>query len=424
MSDNHLSTDPYKGVRDFYPEDMTVQRYIFDVWTKTAESFGYERYDASILEPSDLYRAKGALNAEMVNEQTYTFIDRGEREVTLRTEMTPTAARMIAKRRRELMFPVRWYSIPNLFRYERPQRGRLREHWQLNCDLFGVDSLAADVEIIALAYQTLINFGATRDMFVIRVNDRKAMTNLYRDCGVSESDMIAITRLNDRKTKISTEDYQNELSSILKDNLLTQTVLEKLNNDTSQESPLLSALNDLGITNVVYDKFLARGFDYYTGTIFEIFDTSGTNNRSLMGGGRYDNLTSLFGGEPIPGVGFGLGDVIMRDFLETHNLLAGKIRLSAPTIVMIPTSEAENLAAINIANSLRAAGFAVRVDIGTKKIGKKISEAALRQSPFIMVVGDKEISSDIYTIKELASGMETSSDLKNLISWLQTKVGS
>ena len=137
MTDKKLKTESYKGVRDFYPEDMAIQRYIFDTWSKTAESFGYERYDASILEPSDLYKSKGAENAEIINDQSYTFIDRGERDVTLRPEMTPTVARMVAGKKRELKFPLRWYSIPNLFRYERPQRGRLREHWQLNCDLFG-----------------------------------------------------------------------------------------------------------------------------------------------------------------------------------------------------------------------------------------------------------------------------------------------
>ena len=160
MTDKILSTDSYKGVRDFYPDDMAILRYIFDVWSQTAESFGFERYDASVLEPADLYKAKGAENEEMVNEQTYTFIDRGKREVTLRPEMTPTVARMVAGRRRELSFPVRWYSIPNLFRYERPQRGRLREHWQLNCDIFGASHFTADVEIIALAYHMLITYAS------------------------------------------------------------------------------------------------------------------------------------------------------------------------------------------------------------------------------------------------------------------------
>lgn len=157
MTDKYLSTDSYKGVRDFYPEDAAIQQYIFDTWSKTAESFGFERYDASILEPSALYKAKGAENEEMVNEQTYTFTDRGGREVTLRPEMTPTIARMVAAKR-DHSFPLRWYSIPNLFRYEREQKGRLREHWQLNCDIFGIDEVAADVEIISLAYQTLMDF--------------------------------------------------------------------------------------------------------------------------------------------------------------------------------------------------------------------------------------------------------------------------
>jgi Histidyl-tRNA synthetase len=167
-----LSTQPYKGVRDFYPEDMAVQQYLFDIWVRTAESFGFQRYDASVLEPAELYQAKGAVNEELVSEQTYTFTDRGEREVTLRPEMTPTVARMIAARAKELAWPVRWYSIPNLFRYERMQRGRLREHWQLNCDIFGVRDTATDVEIIALAYEILMNFGATDKMFTIHINDR------------------------------------------------------------------------------------------------------------------------------------------------------------------------------------------------------------------------------------------------------------
>src|SRR3989338_2736742 len=163
-----LSTDPYKGVRDFYPEDMAIQRYIFDTWAHVAESYGFERYDASVLEPAELYRAK--TGEEIVNEQTYTFKDRGDREVTLRPEMTPTVARMVAARRRELSFPLRWYSIPNLFRYERTQRGRLREHWQLNADLFGVESIEADLELIRMADRIMKNFGAKQSDYEVRLN--------------------------------------------------------------------------------------------------------------------------------------------------------------------------------------------------------------------------------------------------------------
>ncbi len=208
MSNKALSTDSYKGVRDFYPKDAAIQQYIFDTWTTTAQSFGFERYDASILEPSDLYKAKGAENEEMVNDQTYTFTDRGDREVTLRPEMTPTVARMVAGRRRELSFPLRWYSIPNLFRYERPQRGRLREHWQLNCDIFGTTDYTADIEIIALAYQCLLDFGAKPEMFEIQVNDRQLMNRLYQALGVKDSMITGVTRLNDRRDKIDAQIYR------------------------------------------------------------------------------------------------------------------------------------------------------------------------------------------------------------------------
>src|ERR1700729_362662 len=166
-----LGTDPYKGVRDFYPEDMAVQSYIFDTWRKVVERYGFVEYNASILEPAELYKAKSG--EEIVNEQTYTFTDRGEREVTLHPEMTPTVARMVAAKARELTFPLRWYSIPNLFRYEKPQRGRLREHWQLNVDMFGVDSADAAVEIINLAYDIIKAFGAGNESFEIRINNRR-----------------------------------------------------------------------------------------------------------------------------------------------------------------------------------------------------------------------------------------------------------
>ena len=197
-----LSTQPYKGVRDFYPDDMAVQRYIFDIWSETAESFGFERYDASVLEPSELYKSKGAENEEMVNEQTYTFTDRGDREVTLRPEMTPTVARMVAGARQQLSFPLRWYSIPNLFRYERMQKGRLREHWQLNCDIFGANDHIADIEIISLAHQMLLNFGADESMFTVRVNNREEMNQTYEALGVKNHDkQAAITRLTTASTK-------------------------------------------------------------------------------------------------------------------------------------------------------------------------------------------------------------------------------
>jgi histidyl-tRNA synthetase len=413
-----LSTEAYKGTRDFYPEDMAIQRYIFDTWAKTAESFGFERYDASILEPSELYKSKGAENEEMVNEQTYTFIDRGDREVTLRPEMTPTVARMVAGKRRELSFPVRWYSIPNLFRYERPQRGRLREHWQLNCDMFGINDVSADVEMIALAYNVLKAFGAKDSDFEIRVNDRREMREIFETHKITDQDTITkITRLNDRFHKISKAEYISELTEITTSKE-TAKLIHELVAARGVQNELTSALSRLGITNVVVDRSIARGFDYYTGTIFEIFDTSKDNNRSLIGGGRYDNLTQLFNDEPISGIGFGMGDVTMRDFLETHKLLPKNVHVTAPTLVIIPTDEKLNIEGEKIAQAFRTVGVRTSVDLSTKKIGKKLSSASDAGAEYVLVVGEDEVASQTFTLKELKSKKETSATIAELSSQL------
>lgn len=417
MSENKLSTEPYKGVRDFYPEEMAIQRYIFDSWSATAESFGFARYDASVLEPAALYKSKGAENEEMVNEQTYTFIDRGDREVTLRPEMTPTVARMVAAKRRELSFPIRWYSIPNLFRYERPQRGRLREHWQLNCDLFGSTDACADVEIIALASQILLDFGADSSMFEIRLNNRAEMEQLYNDTGITDADtQRAITRLNDRFHKISREDYRSGLKEILKSEELVDKVVEIVTGADFADNEVKRGLAELGITNVAIDRSLARGFDYYTGTIFEIFDTSNENNRAMLGGGRYDNLTGMFGGEAISGIGFGMGDVVIRDFLETHGLLMHPV--SSPQLAILPTDQAHFMAAQKLAQDIRRQGVSVSVDLSTKKVGKKISDAADNLVDYVIILGEDEVKTGSYTLKYLFDKSETVGDVQKIIDTL------
>jgi histidyl-tRNA synthetase len=305
--ENKISTEPYKGVRDFYPEDMAVQNYIFDTWKKVAKESGFVEYSASILEPAELYKSK--TSTEIVNEQTFSFVDRGGRDVVLRPEMTPTLARMIAARRKALKFPLRWFSIPNVFRYEKPQRGRKREHWQLNCDLMGIAGVEAEVEIITLAYKIMKAFGAKDEDFVIKINDRKKIEEILLNSGVSKDNVPLVFRILDKKGKITDEEYDSEL--------------KKLGFDSNTEFSNIVSIEDFknnGINNIVFDPSIVRGFDYYTGMVFEVFDTSPENNRSLFGGGRYDNLLELFGVDPVPTVGFGMGDVTIRDFLETHNL--------------------------------------------------------------------------------------------------------
>ncbi len=419
MNEEKLSTAPYKGVRDFYPEDLAILSYIIKTWSKTAESFGFARYDASVLEPAELYKNKGAVNAEIVNEQTYTFIDRGERAVTLRPEMTPTAARLVAARARDLCFPLRWYAIPNLFRYERPQRGRLREHWQLNCDLFGVTDRLADIEILLLAHQILIDFGATSEMFTILVNDRAEMTAAYQALGITDANTINdITRLTDRKRKITDATYRQELTTILKgNNVLAEQVLNLLETPNVTH-PLLNDLKELGVTNVKIDRTIARGFDYYTGMIFEVVDNHPENNRSLMGGGRYNSLTAMFSSEAVAAVGFGMGDVTMRDFLISHQLLPKNVTITAPTLMIIPAEPVNSLPSEKLALLFRARGIKTGVDFGTKKLGKKIADAATSGVKYAIVVGESELAAGQFVLKNLDLNLTETGSIESLITFL------
>ena len=313
-----LSTEPYKGVRDFYPSEMAEQNYIFSVWRSVAEKFGYVEYSASILEYAELYRSKGS--DEIVNDQMYVFKDKGNREVALRPEMTPTLARMIAAKRKTLKFPLRWYSIPNVFRYERPQRGRRREHWQLNCDLLGVAGIEAEVEIISLVYQIMKTFGAKDEDFQVRINDRRCFDEAIDAIGsASDSTRKIVMRTMDSWEK--NDNPKQDLIRYLGEEKAEQFLnyLEK-NKSGKMLDELMTQLSSKGINNCVIDTNITRGFDYYTGMVFEVFDTNLENRRSLFGGGRYDNLLEMFGVEPVPTVGFGMGDVTILDFLTTHNL--------------------------------------------------------------------------------------------------------
>jgi histidyl-tRNA synthetase len=399
-----LSTEPYKGVRDFYPSDYTTLSYIFDTWRKTVERAGYVEYEASILEPSELYKAKGAENEEMVNEQTYTFVDRGGREVTLRPEMTPTVARMVAAKRRELGFPLRYYSIPNVFRYERPQRGRLREHWQLNVDLFGSHSPYADAEIVGVAYGIMRAFGATENDFVIKLGSRTFLNTFMDEYGIRNDERTRFLSLLDHKAKMSKEEFEDALSEF-------QTVLPLSSDRLSPNNPpedivkMLKEFNDAGINNIVWDPSIVRGFAYYTGTVFEVFDTHPDNNRALFGGGRYDNLTAMFDDEAVTGVGFGMGDVTMRDFLEVRGLVPAYV---PPTQLYIAVTAPELAGpAQTLAGELREQDVNVAIDFGDKKLGDQIKTASKHSIPFLLVVGDNELSSGTFVVRNLASGEET-----------------
>ncbi len=408
-----ISTESYKGVRDFYPEDQFIQNYIFNVWRKTVESFGYVEYSASILEPTELYKAKSG--EEIVNEQTYSFIDRGERDVTLRPEMTPTVARMIAAKRNQLSSPTRWYSIPNLFRYERPQRGRLREHWQLNADIFGVKGIEAEIEMISMAYQIMRNFGLTDDKFEIRINSRKLLFDRIESKLINPEYYSKALKLLDKHRKISPEAFAEGWTKLSSENFELNTTP----NDEIQD--LITRLNTIGITNAVYDPVMVRGFDYYTDIVFEIFDKNPENNRSLFGGGRYDDLLGIFGIASIPTVGFGMGDVTMKDTLETYGLLP--TYASSTHLYLCSMNDGAREAATKLAERLRGQGVNVAVDYSERKIGDQIKKAVKDSIPFIICIGDDELTTGSYKIKTLATEEETpvkEEEIASFITYRQT----
>jgi histidyl-tRNA synthetase len=397
MSKNKLSTEPYKGVRDFYPEDQALLNYIIKTWRDTTERFGYVEYGASILESAELYRSKGADNEEIIRDQSYTFTDRGEREVTLRPEMTPTVARMVAGKRRELGYPLRWYSVPNCFRYERPQRGRLREFWQLNADIFGTRSPAADAEIISLAYEIVRAFGGKPEDFEIRLGSRAYMESVAAELELDDATKNKMLELLDRRNKMPEAEFVKALDE------LGVPHGRVLGGDTPQDvADVLAVLESLGVPNAKYDPSVVRGFAYYTGVVFEVFDTHPDNNRALFGGGRYDNLTQLFDDEPLPGIGFGMGDVTIRDFLDVRGLLPAYmpatkvyIAVAAPEVATV---------ALQLAGELRGQGVAVAVDFGERKLGDQIKVATKHRVPWLIVVGDNEISSGTFGVKNLDTG--------------------
>lgn len=404
MADTPLSTEPYKGVRDFYPEDMRLQTYIFDVMRATCESFGFSEYSASPLEPTELYIGK--TSEEIINEQTYTFEDRGKRSVTLRPEMTPSVTRMVAAHARELNFPLRWYSIPNLFRYERPQRGRLREHWQLNADIFGAKGNDPEAEIILLVSSVLRNFGAKPEDFRIEISDRKFLEDMAEKNGCPPEKFPEFVRLLDKRKKMEAESFKDALRTLLgegADQLLSD-LADSADNPPTSVSALLQRLKHLEVENAVFNSSLARGFDYYTGMVFEVFDTSPLNNRSMFGGGRYDDLMELFSAPSVPAVGFGMGDVTLRDFLETRKLIP---KFKSPAHLFIGTVGKEFIeGAQALAERLRRTGLNVSVNLTDKKIGSQIKIAAKDNIPFVITFGENEAATHTYPLKNLETKEE------------------
>lgn len=429
-----LSPLGYKGTRDYYPEDKRVQNYIFNVWRKVVQAHGYQEYGAPLLEPLEVYTAKSG--QELANEQTYSFTDRGDRVVAIRPEMTPSVSRMVAARRQELGYPARLFSIANFMRYERPQRGREREFWQLNADLFGAEGVYADAEIIELAYEIMKAFGAKSDMYTIRINNRDLINHMMNGfLGLDGVGAQLMIKLFDRKEKISEGDFIRQaaevfgqekaeeglrkIGQLLDAKTVTELPAELHEEESVKElQELFEQLHDAGVDNVRFDVTLMRGLDYYTGMVFEVFDLHPDNNRAMFGGGRYDGLVGLFGADPLPTVGFAPGLTTTELFLRTHNLLP---ELHSTTEVAVLVADDNVPAALDVARKLRSEGVNTEVDVTGRKLDKQIKAAVKKDVPFMVFVGANEIKEQVFTLKETATAKEEKLSLERIVSTVKDR---
>lgn len=424
-----LSTDSYKGTRDFYPEEKFLFNYITQNWQQTSRQFGFLEYGTPILEPIEIYLAKSG--EELASQQTYTFTDRGNRQVAIRPEMTPSVSRLVAKKRQELPYPIRLYSIANFMRYEKPQKGREREFWQLNADIFGDDSIFADTEIISLAHQILINLGAKQDMFDIKINDRGLINALTQDfLQLNAEDSYRLIKLIDQQQKLPAKVFSEKLAIIITDKTKSDQLIKLLAENDFDNLPkklqqtesyqnltkILNLLKQQGITNARFDISLMRGLDYYTGTVFEVFDTHPDNNRSLFGGGRYDGLVGLFGAEPISAVGVAPGASTCLEFVKIHDLAPNYQTNTQAIILPIDNTESECQL---LAQKLRSHNLNIEIDFSQHKINKKIKSALKKQVNYLIFVGQDEIKSQQFKLKNLTNKTEQVATLEQIINILK-----
>ena len=429
-----LSTQPYKGTRDFYPREMRMRNWFFGVIRHVLERSAFEEYNGPMLESLALYAAKSG--EELANEQTYNFTDRGDRRMAIRPEMTPTVARMVAGKMGELNFPLKWFSIPNMYRCERPQRGRLREFWQINVDIFGCDGFEADLEVISSAIALLRAFGADESMFTVRINNRRFFNDVIAAiAGTDPEGSRKVSKVIDRKGKIPREEYEKELrelglsdGQIAKiDALYTMDVSDAIalcpdSVGAGELRQLFDALDRTGLRKYcVFDFGIIRGLDYYTGTVFEVFDNAPENNRAMFGGGRYDNLVGLFvKNAKVSGVGYGMGDVTLEHFLETHMLMPASFDESVKVLVTrfedVPYDRY-----LALVDTLRDADITASVYLGTKKFGKQIDFAVKDGYSHVLIMGGDEAARGVVRVKDLNTREECETTPDGVIALLKDK---
>lgn len=421
-----LDTNPPKGTRDFYPEDMRLRNWLFDQWREVAKQYGFSEYDAPVLESESLYTRKAG---EEVTQQLYNFEDKGERRVALRPEMTPSLARMVMAKKGGLPLPLKWFSIPQCWRYERMTRGRRREHFQWNMDIWGVAGEEADAELLSAMVTFFESVGLTSEDVGIKVNSRLVIGEVLTELGIPPEKFAATCVLVDKLEKVPLDAIQGDLEEIGLDrsvvekltSVLTVSSVEGIREVLGEDSEAVQQISNLlelckayGIEDwILFDASVVRGLSYYTGAVFEAFDRKGVL-RAIAGGGRYDKLLETFGGDPTPAAGFGFGDAVIVELLKDRDLLPSFESSGIDTVVF---AMGANLypAAIDTASRLRKAGQKVELVLEkTKKLKWVFKYADRLGAKYCAVIGAEEFENKQVQIKNLADGEQEKVDMDAL----------
>ncbi len=396
-----------KGTREFYPEEMALRNFIYTKVGAAACAFGYQEWDGPFIEAIDLYAAKSG--EELVKKQSFTFTDRSGDFVTLRPELTPSLARMIAAKQSELAFPVRWWSFGPFWRYEQPQKGRSREFFQWNVDMLGVNSPEADAELIAVGATFLRSVGLGPDLATIYVNNRRLMDAEFDALAIPQEKRLDVSNFVDRRSKMEPDKWDSYVldGGVSQDQLNgLKEILGNFNlwKKSDELVRLFDALEALGVKEYVkFDPNIMRGLLYYTGTVFEAFDTSGSVRRAILGGGRYDNLLADVGGQPLSGVGFAMGDVVMGIVLKEKGLLPEFIPSPAPVFVTIFDASLLRESYL-LAAELRNSGLKVLAYPEPAKLQKQFKFADKMKAQIVVTIGPDELANSQVAVKNLVSG--------------------
>jgi len=419
---NKANLQPLKGFRDFYPEQMRFRNFLFGKMKETSRLFGYEEYEGPVLESLDLYTAKSG--EELVKNQTFILKDRGGRKLALRPELTPTMARMVAAQRQKLTLPLRWFSLGPRWRYEQPQKGRFREFWQWDVDLIGIDSSEADAEVISLACELFKSVGLSSKEVVIKINNRRFLENKLVFVEIPRKKIPEVFRAIDKKEKMTQDGWEKYLKEIGLNDLQIRDLGEILKdkdfaNESEELTELFSTLNDLGVSKYIeFDPMVVRGLDYYTGTVFEAKDRRG-EFRTILGGGRYDNLLEIIGGQKIPGVGFAAGDAVLEEILKKFKKIPKLTPCSTKVLVTV-FDESFYRNSLKITSQLRAKNIPTEIYLDSQaKLDKQLKYADKKGIKYVVILGPEEEKSGTVTVKNMEKGSQETIPQEKLEDYLR-----